>query len=82
MSDHHSESSADASEASLSAEESSNSEDFGVVDMHPDGNAPYQDKPLAVAGQEYELNFEEDKDGIPAETLEARYTKIIPVNQW
>ena len=41
-----------------------------------------QDEPLAVAGQEYALNFEEDKDGIPAETLEARYTKVIPVGHW
>ena len=82
MSDQHSESSGNVSEVSLSAEESSNGEDFGVVDMHPDGNAPYQDEPLAIAGQEYELNFEEDKDGIPAETLEARFTKRIPLKSW
>ena len=85
MSARHSESSGDVSEQSLSTEgtqESSNSEDFDVVDMHPNGNAPYQDEPLAVAGQEYILNFEEDKDGIPAEMLEARYTKIIPVDHW
>ena len=50
--------------------------------MHPDGNAPYQDEPLAIAGQEYELNFEKDKDGIPAETLEARFTKRIPLTSW
>ena len=85
MSDRHSESSGDVSEQSLSTEgtqESSNGEDFDVVDMHPNGNALYQDEPLAVAGQEYALNFEEDKDGIPAETLEARYTKVIPVGHW
>ncbi len=84
MSDQHSESSGDVSEQSLSTEgtqESSNGEDFDV-DMHPNCNAPYQDEPLAVAGQEYVLNFEEDKDGIPAEMLEARYTKVIPVDHW
>ncbi|XP_028408213.1 uncharacterized protein LOC114530791 [Dendronephthya gigantea] len=82
MSDEHSESSGNVSEASLSTEESSNGEDFGVVYLHPDGNAPFQDEPLAIVGQEYKLNFEEDKDGIPAQTLEAKYTKLIPVNDW
>ena len=46
--------------------------------MHPDSNAPYQDESFAIAGQEYELNFRENKEGIPAEMLEARFTKRIP----
>jgi hypothetical protein len=50
-------------------QESSNDEDFKVVDMCSDGNVPYQDKHLAVAGQEYALDIEGDKDGIPIETL-------------
>ncbi|CAB4028332.1 Hypothetical predicted protein, partial [Paramuricea clavata] len=60
----------------LSADESSNGENYGVVDMHPDGNAPYQDEPLAIVGQDYNFRFEEDRDGISPETLEARFTKI------
>ena len=55
----------------LSTEKSSDGENFSVVKIHPDGNAPYQDETLAIDGQEYDLNFEEDKDGISAETLEA-----------
>ena len=49
--------------------------------MHPEGNEPYEDEPLAVPGQEYALNFQEDKDGIPAVTLEARFTKTCSVNE-
>lgn len=64
MSDQHSESGGNESEASLSEEKSSNGEDFGVVDKHPDRNVPYQDELLAIAAQEHELNFEEDKDAI------------------
>lgn len=63
-------------------EGSSSNEDYGAVDMHPNGNEPYQDEPLAIPGQEYVLNFEEDKDGIPAATLEARFTKICPLSEW
>ncbi|CAB4009929.1 Hypothetical predicted protein [Paramuricea clavata] len=66
----------------LSADESSNCENYGVVDMHPDGNAPYQDEPLAIVGQDYDFRFEEDRDGISPETLEARFMKICPVSQW
>ncbi len=73
MSERQSESSSDASRRSVSAEESSSDEDFGTVDMNPYGGEPYQDEPLAIAGQEATLNFKEDKDGIPAETLESRY---------
>ena len=61
---------------------SSSDKAFGTVDMNPYGSEPYQDEPLAIAGQEATLNFEEDKDGIPAETLESRFTKIIPVSDW
>ena len=50
--------------------------------MHSDDNEPYQDEPLAIPGQEYVLSFEEDKDGIPAATLEARFTKTCPVGEW
>ena len=69
-------------EDSISDEDSFSNEDYGVVDMHPDGNEPYQDEPLAIPGQEYVLSFEEDKDGIPAATLEARFTKTCPVGEW
>ena len=82
MSDRQSESSGDISEPNLSADDSSNGENYGVVDMHPDGNAPYQDEPLAIVGQDYDFRFEEDRDGISPETLEARFTKICPVSQW
>ena len=83
MSERQSESSSDESKRNVSAEESSTSdEDFGTVDMNPYGGEPYQDEPLAIAGLEATLNFEEDKDGIPAETLESRFTKIIPVSDW
>ncbi|CAB4042141.1 Hypothetical predicted protein [Paramuricea clavata] len=79
---HQSESSGDISGPNLSADESSNGENYGVVDMHPDSNAPYQDEPLAIVGQDYDFRFEEDRDGISPETLEARFTKICPVSQW
>jgi hypothetical protein len=82
MSDRQSESSGDISGPNLSANESSNGENYGVVDMHPDGNAPYQDEPLAIVGQDCDFRFEEDRDGISPETLEARFTKICPVSQW
>ena len=88
MSERQLDSSGDESQKDISAAESSSDEDnssdkdYGVVDMHPEGNEPYQDEPLAVPGQEYALNFEDDKDGIPAATLEARFTKISSVNEW
>jgi hypothetical protein len=50
--------------------------------MHPDGNAPYQDEPLAIVGQDCDFRFEEDRDGISPETLEASFMKICPVSQW
>ena len=31
-------------------EGSSSNEDYGIVDMHPNGNDPYQDEPLAIPG--------------------------------
>jgi hypothetical protein len=74
--------SSDECNRSVSLEESLSDEDFGVVDMNPYGGEPYQDEPLAIAGQEVALNFEEDRDGIPVEILESRFTKITPVSDW
>ena len=88
MSERQLDSSSDESQKDISAVESSSDEnyssdkDYGVVDVHPEGNEPCQDEPLAIPGQEYVLNFEEDKDDIPAATLEARFTKICSVNEW
>ena len=82
MSDRQSESSDKIFGPNLSADESSNSKNYGVVDMHPDVNVPYQDEHLAIIGQDYDFRFKEDRDGISPETLEARFTKICPVSQW
>ena len=83
MSGRQSESSSDESKKSVSAEEDhSSDDDFGVVEINPYGGQPYQDEPLAIARQEQVLNFEEDRDGIPVETLASRFTKIIPVSDW
>ncbi|XP_065059440.1 uncharacterized protein LOC135692765 isoform X1 [Rhopilema esculentum] len=66
------------------------SEQFSLIDSSTDGDyevvnlqahAPYQDEPLALPGQA-RVNFEEDKDGIPRETLEARFEKRVAVNDW
>ena len=61
-----------------SSESSSTDEDYGVVNLQ--AHAPYQDEPLAVPGQA-RVVYEEDKDGIPRETLEARFEKRIAVNR-
>ena len=58
---------------------SSTDEDYGVVNLQ--AHAPYQDERLAVPGQP-RVVYEEDKDGIPCETLEARFEKRIAVNDW
>ena len=66
------------------------SEQFSLIDSSTDGDyevvnlqahAPYQDEPLALPGQA-RVNFEEDKDGIPRETLEVRFEKRVAVNDW
>lgn len=57
----------------------STDEDYGVVNLQ--AHAPYQDEPLAIPGQP-RVVYEEDKDGIPRETLEARFEKRIAVNDW
>ena len=57
------------------------SEQFSLIDSSSDGDyAPYQDEPLALPGQA-RVNFEEDKDGIPRETLEARFKNRVAVNE-
>ena len=61
------------------SDSSSSDEDYGVVNLQ--AHAPYQDEPLAVPGQA-RVNYEEDKDGIPRETIEARFEKRIAVNDW
>ena len=61
------------------SESSSTDQDYGVVNLQ--AHAPYQDEPLAVPGQP-RVVYEEDKDGIPRETLEARFEKRIAVNDW
>lgn len=58
---------------------SSGEEDYGVVRLR--GFAPYQDEPLAVAGQPA-FHFEEDKDGIPHAVLAARQEQRIVVDDW
>ena len=61
------------------SESSSTDQDYGVVNLQ--AHAPYQDEPLAVPGQP-RVVFEEDKDGIPHETLEARFERRIAMNDW
>ena len=67
------------SEQSLS-DLTSSDEDYGEVNLEG-AHAPYQDEPLAIPGQP-RVVFEEDKDGIPPETLEARYEKRVGVDIW
>ena len=44
---------------------------------------PYQDEPLASSSSEEELaDHEPDIDGISLETLEARFERIMPVDEW
>lgn len=44
---------------------------------------PYQDEPLASSSSEEELaDHEADIDGIPLETLEARFERRMPVDEW
>ena len=61
------------------ASSSSGEEDYGVVRLQ--GFAPYQDEPLAIAGQPT-FHFEEDKDGIPHAVLAARQEQLIIVEDW
>ena len=75
-----SEYSSDESVPQLSLSESSSTdEDYGVINLQ--AHATYQDEPLAVLGQA-RVVYEEDKDGIPRESLEARFEKRIAVNDW
>ena len=57
-------------------------EDVGIVNSIIQ---PYQDEPLAVSrdssGEDVD-DGEDDEDGIPFATLEARYEKRQPVNVW
>ena len=82
-------SASDSEDATSSANESSVMEsesdaDYGVVNLGAGAMVPYQDEPIIhepnVAGDiAYD---EEDIDGIPLESLESRFEKRTPVNQW
>ena len=65
------------SDGDISSECSSGG-DYGIVNMG--ANLPYQDEPLAIPGQTF--NFEEDRDGIPRDVLEARSENRIAVADW
>ncbi|XP_065067784.1 uncharacterized protein LOC135693278 [Rhopilema esculentum] len=69
----------DSGRSDNSASSSSGEEDYGVVRLQ--GFAPYQDEPLAIAGQPT-FHFEEDKDGIPRAVLAARQEQRIIVEEW
>ena len=59
----------------------SEEEDYGAVRLDP--GLPYQDEPLAIEEEgALQYHFEEDPDGIPRETLEARFEKTVAVDQW
>ena len=60
-------------------------EDYGVVNLGAGGIMPYQDEPLLPQGMDREYlgnNDDDDIDGIPLESLEARFEKRVPVNGW
>ena len=69
----------DSGRSDNSASSSSGEEDYGVVRLQ--GFAPYQDKPLPIAGQPT-FHFEEDKEGIPHAVLAARQEQRIIVEDW
>lgn len=46
------------------------------------GDEPYQDEPLASDGGESDDDEETDIDGLTPATLEARFEKRIPVQEW
>ena len=56
-------------------------EDYGVVNLDAGGILPYQDEPLLPQGMEREYD-DDDIDGIPLESLEARFERRLPVNGW
>ena len=61
-------------------------EDYGVVNLGEGGIMPYQDEPLLPQGMDGEdvgnHDNDEDIDGIPLASLEARFEKRVPVNGW
>ena len=59
-------------------------EDQANVGQVPAGFEPYQDEPLASSSDENQDgdDEEEDIDGIPLETLEARFENRQPVDEW
>ena len=60
--------------------EADSEEDYGVV--HLGANAPYRGEPLAVPCQRPAYRFDEDKDGIPVATIEARFERRVNVDRW
>ena len=73
----------DVSSSESSLAESKLDADYGVVNLGAGGIVPYLDKPILPEGiAEARNDEEEDIDRIPLESLEARFEKRIPVNQW
>ena len=63
--------------------ESDSESDYGVVNLGAAGIVPYQDEPILPDDiAEEESDEEEDIDGIPLESLEARFQKRFPFNEW
>ena len=82
MSDIEYEEMTDVSNESLLAESDSES-DYGVVNLGAAGIVPYQDEPILPDDiAEEKCDKEEDIDGIPLESLEARFEKRFPLNEW
>ena len=71
-----------SSERSLA--ESDSEPDYGVVNLGAAGIVPYQDEPIILPddiAEEEECDEDEDIDGIPLESLEARFQKRFPLNE-
>ena len=65
---------------SMASVDSESEGDYGNVNLLP--NAPYQDEPPAVPGQQPAFEFEEDPDGIPHDVLAAREEGQIRLDNW
>lgn len=68
-----------ASEGDVSGHSEEEGEGFGEVATALE---PYQDEPLASSSDEEIEDNEADIDGIPLETLEARYERRQTVDEW
>ena len=68
-----------------STTESESDADYGVVNLGAGAIVPYQDDPIIPEGNMEVgdiVDHKEDIDGIPLESLESRFEKRTPVNQW